>query len=115
MTVFVTSTSSVSRHGAFAIERQPPAALRAQGTGVALLLAQFPWGPDQLSVYEPTSIADRSYTLAPPGMSRTGSGYLSTIRRAFPTLKSIRVLGTAAAIATCNLQNAVPATIAVVA
>lgn len=114
MSVFVTSTSSVSRHGAFAIERQPPAVLKAQGTGVALLVAQFPWGPDQTNVLTPASVSDRGLTLAPPGMSRTGAGYLSTIRRAFPTLKTIRVMGTAAAIAASNLLNATPATAVVV-
>jgi hypothetical protein len=106
---FVSSTSSVTRHDVFAIERTPPAVVRAAGTGRVWLIGQFPWGPDGV-VYAPTDPADRMLTFAPPGMSHTGSGYLATIRKAWADLRICRVLGpTAPAKATKVLNDtAVP-------
>jgi len=43
--------------------------------------------------------------IAPPGMSRLGSGYLSVIDKAWPLLKFIRVTGTGALAASANLVN----------
>lgn len=101
---FVSSTSSVIRHDVFAIERTPPAVIRAAGTGRAWLVGQFPWGPDGV-VYTPTDPADRMMKFAPPGMSHTGSGYLATIRKGWADLRIVRVLGSAAAKATKVLQD----------
>jgi hypothetical protein len=110
MSVFVTSKSSVSRHGVFAISKTPPALIQAIGTGVACIIGQFPWGPNGTAgVVTPTDPADRALQLAPPGMSRTGDGYLSTIAKGFPTLKFVRVLGSTAAKATASLlETATP-------
>src|SRR5580704_13498227 len=89
MPVFVSSFSQ-TRHAVFAIERTPPAVITPTGTGVAAYVAQFPWGPSQtLTTYASTK--DMFNTLAPPGMARTGSGYLGLIRKGFPTLRVLRV------------------------
>ena len=76
MGVFINSRSSAVRHAVFAEERTPPAVIQAVGTGVTGLVGQFPWGPDD-SVIQPTDPADRGLILAPPGMSRIGSGWLA--------------------------------------
>lgn len=101
---FVSSVSSVIRHDVFAIERTPPAVIRAAGSGRVWLVGQFPWGPDGV-VYAPTDPADRMYKFAPPGMSHTGSGYLATIRKGWADLRIVRVLGSTAAKATKVLQD----------
>lgn len=102
---FITSRSLAKRHDVYAEERKPPAIIQAVGTGVAALVGQFPWGPDT-TLIKPTSPADRGNIIAPRGMDRTGSGYLSTIQKAFPTLYLARVLGSAAAAASVTLQQA---------
>lgn len=89
--LFVSSTVQ-TRHAAFAIERPPPAAIKAAGTGVVGLAGQFPWGPPQVA-NQPVSLKDMNDTYAPPGMDRTGSGVLSLIHKAFPVLYVVRVLG----------------------
>lgn len=106
--MFVTSESSVSRHGAFALEREPPATIRAIGTGVVAIVGQFPWGPDGADGTKPhqaTDTADRLLTFAPPGMTRTGDGYLSLIRKAWADLRVVRVMGSAAARASAALLD----------
>jgi phage tail sheath protein FI len=110
MPVFITSTSTATRHAAYAIEKTPPTTIVATGTGVAALCGVFPWGPDSATdpIYTPTSVSDRTATFAPYGMDHTGSAYLSTIRKGFPTLKCVRILGSAAAKAVATLTNAVP-------
>lgn len=116
--MFVTSESSVSRHGAFAIERPSPATIQAIGTGVACLVGQFPWGPDGADGSKPyvaTDTADRLLTFAPPGMTRTGDGYLSMIRKAWPDLRVVRVLGDAAAVADADLTDDAVAAVTVAA
>ena len=115
MSVFVTSKAQATRHAVYAIERTPPTSIRATGTGTAVLIGQFPWGPDSATdvIYEPSSTADRNRTFAPPGMDHTGSAYLSTLAKAYPRLLCVRVLGSTAAAATANLQNVTPATIVV--
>jgi len=109
MPVFVSSTSSVTRHGVFAIQRTQAPVVRRAGTGVVCMVAQLPWGPDGQLIEE--GDGDRGLVIAPPGMSRTGSGYLSTIRKAWPTLLLSRVLGTAAAIGFSQLTAAGPVNI----
>ena len=44
--VWITSISSASAHGVFAIESPPPAQIQAIGTGTVAMVGQFPWGPD---------------------------------------------------------------------
>jgi len=111
MALFVTSTSSISMHGAYAIEREPPALIRGAGTAVACIVGQFPWGPSYRDTtptrapYISTDINDLVLTFAPPGMDRTGSGYLAFIRKYWPDLRPIRVVGTTAAAASANLVD----------
>lgn len=107
------STTTQSRHAAFAIERTPPAAITAVGTGVVGFLGQLPWGPFQVA-YQPTSIKDMNDTYAPPGMTRTGSGVLSLIRKAFPSLQIVRVLGATPVKATVTLNTTGPTAVVVV-
>jgi len=106
MGVFITSRSAATRHAVYAEERVPPASIQATGTGVVGLAGQFPWGPDGV-VIEPTDAGDRGLTLAPPGMSRIGSGWLATLHKGWPDLRFVRVLGSAAAIASATLLQGV--------
>lgn len=104
--MFVTSESSVNRHGAFALEREPPKTIKAIGTGVACIVGQFPWGPggtDITKPHVPTDPADRMLTFAPSGMAHTGDGYLSTLGKGWPDLRIVRVLGSTAAAASAAL------------
>lgn len=90
--LFVTSLSSVSRHGVFAIERKPTPSLRSTGTSTAAIVAQFPWGPFG-SIYEPSDIGDAINTFAPPGFSHTNSAYLALTGKAWRGLRIVRVMG----------------------
>lgn len=114
MAVFVTSTSAATLHGVYAIERQPPTTIRAQGSAVVGLVEQFPWGPDSVI----TTVTDfKSFmdTFAPAGASHTGPGYMAVMGKSFPTLKIFRVLGTAAAAATATINKTGPTALFVVA
>jgi phage tail sheath protein FI len=93
MPVFVNSVSEALRHGVYAVERQPPASVRATGTATTAIIEQFPWGPSQV-LTTTTGMKNFFDLYAPAGMSRTGSGYLSVIRKGWPILKVVRVLGT---------------------
>lgn len=110
MGILISSKSTANRHGAFAIEVQPPLAVRATGTGVVAHVAQFPWGPVG-SVYTPTSYKNALDTFAPAGMSRTGSGYLGLAQKGWPSLRIVRVLGPTAVKAFVMLTSAAPANI----
>jgi hypothetical protein len=110
MPVWISSISSTTSHGVFAIEQAPPAQIQAIGTGVAALVGQFPWGPDG-AVYEPPSIGEAKATMAPPGMDRLSTGYLSLIAKAWPGLRIVRVLGSTAAKATATLASSTPTNI----
>lgn len=107
MPVFVTSVSTINRHGAYAIEKSLPATITAGGTGVAALVDQFPWGPMQ-QVITPSGLKDFFNVIAPPGFDRTGPGYLAAIRKGWPNnqLRAVRVLGATAATATVTLATA---------
>lgn len=107
MPVFVTSTTTVNQHGVFALERNPPATITPSGTGTACIVEQFPWGPSQV-LTTPDSIGDLLNMVAPPGMSRTGSGYLSIIQKAWPRLKFVRVEGSSAIAAFVTLASSTP-------
>lgn len=109
MGLFVTSTTSATRTGVYAMKRTPQSTLRATGTGVVAIVGQFPWGPLQ-QLYQPASIAEAKQLFAPLGMSRTGYAYLSLLAKAFPSLRIVRVLGSTAAAATCALTVSGPTT-----
>jgi hypothetical protein len=113
MPIFVTSTAAALRHGAYAIERTPPVTIKATGTGVVGIVGQFPWGPMQ-QVVEPVGTKEMLNMYGPRGMTLTGSGYLTLVAKAFPSLRLVRALGTTAAKAAAALQNVVPATIVTV-
>ena len=107
MGLFVTS-SGTNRHGVFATEVTPPAVVRGSGSRVVACVGQLPWGPTG-EVVEPTSLADARLMFAPPGMSRTGTGYLAFFTaKTFGAMRVVRVVGTTAAKATATLVNAVP-------
>ncbi len=76
----------------YAIERNPPASIRATSTGVAAIVEVFPWGPPQTLV-TPSDFRALLDMYAPFGMSHLGSGYLALIKKGFSTLKVVRVLG----------------------
>jgi hypothetical protein len=107
--LFVNSTSNATRHAVYAIERNPPATVRASGAAVTAIVEQFPWGPEGL--YTTAGMKDFIDNYAPGGMPRTGAGYMSIIGKAWPVLKVSRVLGTGAAVAVAALSDAVPAVI----
>jgi phage tail sheath protein FI len=107
MSLFITTKAEATRHDVFAIEKLPRAVITPVGTGVAALVEQLPWGPAQ-TLITPDSRASLFNTIAPPGMARTGSGYLAIIRKAFPTLKVLRVLGTAAVAASAVINKTGP-------
>lgn len=97
MPVFISSKSIARRHGVYAIERATPATIRATGTAQAAIAAQFPWGPNQ-ALTTPTSMKNMIDMVAPGGMPRTGSGYLSIIRKGWPIPpKFVRVTGSSVA------------------
>ncbi|WP_438029014.1 hypothetical protein [Sorangium sp. So ce233] len=102
--LIVSSKSAAARHGVYLIEKTPPPVIQAIGTGVVAIVAQFPWGP-QDQIYEPENIAAAKMTVAPPGMTRTGSGYLSLLGKAFPALRLVRVLGSGAAAAEATIDD----------
>lgn len=112
MPVYVDSPQTVNRHGVFAIERTPPAAITATGTDVACLVEQFPWGPVS-TVYTPSGLKDLANTIAPVGFDRSGQGYLATIRKGWPNgqLRIVRVLGSSATAATALVQTSGAVTI----
>jgi hypothetical protein len=110
MTLFITSRANANRHAVYAEERRPNAVIVAAGQGIVGLVGQFPWGPDDQIIKAPDP-KTRLNTISPPGMSRTGSGYLSLIQKGFVDVHVRRVLGTAAAKATATLPNSTPATV----
>lgn len=108
MPVFISTQSATNRHGTFAIERTPPAAITPTGTGVACLVDQLPWGPSQ-TLTVPAGLKDLYNQIAPPGFPHAGNmGWLAAIRKAWPQnqLRFVRVLGTTAAQATALVQTA---------
>ncbi len=113
MGLFISSKSNATRHGAYGISKQPPSTILPKGTGVVAYAGQFPWGPDGL-LFQPSSIKNALDTMAPPGMVRTGSGYLGLIGKAFPSLRIARVIGPTAAKAAVTLASSAPANIVVV-
>lgn len=105
--LFLSSTTAATRHAVYAIERTPPASVRASGATTVGIVEQFPWGPE--GAYDVEGTRDFIEKYAPGGASRTGAGYMSVIGKAWPVLKIVRVLGSAAAKAEATLETAVPA------
>jgi hypothetical protein len=90
--------------GVYAVSTPPPASITPTGTGNSIAVAQFPWGPAKTLTY-PGSMPAFWATFAPAGMTRTGGAHLSTIRKGWPSLGGVRVIGPTAAAATCTLQT----------
>lgn len=87
-TLFVTGPTLL--HGVFAQSVPPPSSIAPVGSGNSIILGQFPWGPEQALTY-PGTTGDFGMTFAPPGFVRTGSAWLSVIRKAWPQLGAVRV------------------------
>lgn len=113
MGLFVTSKAAATRHDVYAIEKTPPAVIKATGTNVAVLVEQQSWGPSQ-SLVAPTRMGAMLNMIAPPGMNRTNSGYLAAIRKGFPFLRFVRVLGSTAAAASATINKTGPTALIVV-
>jgi len=107
MGIFVTSKAAALRHGAYAIERTPPATLQGTGTGVVGLVGQFPWGPTQ-EVVEPVGTKELLNMYGPKGMTLTGKGYLTLLAKYFPLVRLVRAIGATAAKASVMLDDGVP-------
>lgn len=106
---FVISRAAVgASHGVFALEASIPPVIEAAGTGVVGLVGRFPWGPDN-EVIRPPTPADRIRTLAPYGMSQTGTGYMAIFNKVWPDLRLVRALGSAAAQATKTITDGLSA------
>jgi phage tail sheath protein FI len=107
MPLFVNTKAEANRHGVFALEKLLPTVITPTGTGVAAIVEQFAWGPVG-QIFTPAGRGDLLNTLAPPGMSRTSAGYLALIKKAFPLLKAVRVLGLTAATASAVINRTGP-------
>jgi hypothetical protein len=103
MSIFV-STTQQDRHGVFAIEKTSQPQITAQGTAVAAIVGQPGWGPPN-TLMTPASPKDLLDMVAPPGIDRTNSFYLSVIRKSFPLLKFVRVMGTGAVAASAAFPD----------
>lgn len=109
MGLFVSSTASIRRHGINGLFRRPPTVIAPVGNGVAAIVAQFAWGPDQV-LTTPADTSDFLDKFAPDGMSHLTTGYLAVIGKAFPTLKVVRVLASGKAKAVATLTTSGPTT-----
>jgi len=107
MGLIVTNKQQARRHGAFVLPKTPPSVIRADGSFIAAIVEQFPWGPAQ-TLYRPSSIADRLNTFAPLGMDRTGSGFLSMTAKGFTELDVVRVTNEDAEAATATVNKTGP-------
>lgn len=112
MPLFVTTKAAATRHGVYGVEKIPAALVRATGTGTAALIEQQSWGPSQ-SLFT-GSLGELLMTFAPPGMNRTNAGYLAMIKKGFPILKVVRVLGSSAVIASATINKTGPTALIVV-
>lgn len=108
--LFVSSKSAVNRHGVFAVEIAPPAAIKAIGTGVVGFVGQFPWGPDQ-ELTIPDSWKAATDMFCPPGFDRNSTGYMALAGKGWPSLRIVRALPAAAVKASIALTAAGPTTI----
>jgi hypothetical protein len=107
MGLFITSDPGPLR-GVFAQSVPPPAVITPAGTSTSVIVGQFPWGPPEQLTY-PGDFGTFGQTYAPKGMTRTGSAWLSVIRKGFPVLGAVRVADTSGgAIATTTLVSSSP-------
>lgn len=102
--LFITSKSQARRHGVYAFEKPAPLVITPTGTGVAALVEQQSWGPAGVVTQAP-SFAALLNMIAPPGMNRTNPGYMAATGKAFPTFKFVRVLGSAAVVASVDIPE----------
>lgn len=107
MPLFVTTKAAATRHGVFGVEKVPPAIIRGAGFGVAALVEQQSWGPSQ-ALTTPSGFGELLNMVAPPGMNRTNAGYLALIKKGFPTIKFVRVLGSTAVKAAAVINKTGP-------
>lgn len=105
MSLFVTSPATV--HGVFAVSVPPPATITPVGTGNSIAVGQFAWGPPNKLNY-PGSFGAFGQTYAPRGMNRNNSAWYSVIRKGWPQLGAVRVLGPTNAPATATISSSVP-------
>jgi hypothetical protein len=91
-------------HGVYAQEVPVPATVTPTGSNVSVVVMQAPWGPSQVLTY-PASWAQFVATFAPAGMSRIGSGYLSTFRKAWPVLGAVRAADLTAVAASATISG----------
>lgn len=113
MPVFITSKTSATRHGVYALEQSPPTAVIVPDGDTICFLGQFEWGPMQvLTTIENESDLRKSFMIG--GCSRITSAYLMMIAAGRPRTKIVRVVGAGAVKASKTLANAVPTTICTV-
>jgi hypothetical protein len=110
MSLFVTSKSSATRHGVFAIKATPPSQIRATGTSRVAIVGSFPWGPKD-TLMQPASLAELKQLVAPRGFTRTGYAYLALLCMAFPDIVAVRALGSTASKASKSISDVVPTAI----
>ncbi len=110
MPLFVSSKSSATRHGVYAIKATPTTQIRATGSSRVGIVGSFPWGPKDTRI-QPASIAEAKQLVAPRGMTRTGSAYLLLLSMALPDLTLVRALGSTASKATKSISDSVPTAI----
>lgn len=106
MPLFITADPG-ALHGVYAEEQPPPATISGTGTGTSVIVGQLPWGPPNLLQY-PGSMAAFFAMYAPAGMTRTGSAYMSVIRKVWPLLGAVRVADPAAVAAHATVTAAGP-------
>ena len=99
------ATSKVQRrHGAYCLNVRGTPVFTPKGTGVAAIVAQFPWGPSE-QLISPAGTKDRLDMFCPAGMDHLSTGYLAISNKAWPTLKVVRACASTAATATCLLVD----------
>lgn len=104
MPLFVTNASQTLPHDVYAIDTPVPAVVQPIGEDTAVIVGQFPWGPSEALTYG-SSMQAILQTFAPAGMTRTGSAYLSIIRKAWPRLGVVRVKDATAVASSAQLTQ----------
>ena len=101
------SSFNQSRAGVFGIEQPVPASVSPVGTGTAVIVGAFPWGPEETLTY-PDSIGKLYQQFDPAGMDRTNSAYLSVIRKAWPRLGVVRAIKSTSVAASATISSSAP-------
>src|ERR1700683_4554334 len=110
MSLFVTYVTPSLAHGVYAISTPPPATITAVGTGNTIHVGQLPWGPSE-SLQYPGGITQFWQMFAPAGVTRTGSAHIGTIRKGWPRIGGVRVIGSAPATASVTILSGASATL----